>query len=224
MDLPDGVYAFPQTVTRDGTENTIHPAAVRTEKGIVLLDTGYASETDQLEANLVQTGYGWDDVTGIVLTHQDGDHAGATAEVVDRTNATVFAHGRSAPFIDGRNHPIKAPEGERYPPAAVDVELVEGVAFRTTAGPMEVIFTPGHAPGHLSLFFSDPGLLVVADALTADTDGLAGPSERFTLDMPEALDSAERLARRSINQVLCYHGGLVAADSADIQAVVDGRR
>lgn len=224
MDLPDGVHGFPQTVTRNGTENTIHPAAVSTEKGLVLLDAGYASETDRLETNLTEAGFDWDDVSGIVLTHQDGDHAGATAAVVERTNATVFAHERAASFIDGRDHPIKAPEGERYPSATVDIELVEGVTFRTDAGPMDVIFTPGHAPGHLSLFFRDRGLLIAADALTADADGLAGPSERFTLDMSQALDSAERLASRAVRQVLCYHGGLVAADAADIQAVVDERR
>lgn len=224
MDLPDGVYAFSQTVTRNGTENTIHPAAVNTDKGLLLLDAGYASEPDQLEENLADAGFVWDDIGGIVLTHQDGDHAGATAEVVERTNATVYAHGRAAPFIDGRDHPIKAPEGERYPPTAVDIEVVEGVTFRTAAGPMEVIFTPGHAPGHLSLFFRDTGLLVAADALTADADGLAGPSERYTLDMSEALDSAERLARSSVRHILCFHGGFVEADATDIQAVVDSRR
>lgn len=224
MELIDGVYTFPQTIDRGGTDHTIHPAAVGTAKGLLLIDTGYGHAIDQLEAHLDDEGFDWSDVRGVLITHQDGDHAGAAAAVVDRTDAVVYAHERAAPFVDGRKHPIKAPEDERYPPTDVDVELVDGVTFRTDAGPMKVVFTPGHAPGHLSLFLPEGGLLIAADALTADADGLAGPSERFTLEMAEALDSADRLADLEITQTLCFHGGHVDADAAAIRNVVDARR
>ncbi len=224
MELVDGVYAYPQTVEQRGADHTIHPAAVRTEKGLLLIDAGYDRAIEQLETNLANSGFEFADVRGLILTHQDGDHAGAAATVVSRSGATVFAHERAAPFIDGRKQPVKSPAGDRYTPSMVDVELVDGVSFGTVAGRMEVVFTPGHAPGHISLYLPDEELLIAADALTADADGLAGPSEQFTLEMAEALDSAERLATREIQTILCYHGGVVDADSSAIRAVVDARR
>jgi glyoxylase-like metal-dependent hydrolase (beta-lactamase superfamily II) len=220
MELATGVHALTETVERRGREVTVHPAAVETPTGVVLVDVGYAGATDQLADDLADAGLGFEDVRAVLVTHQDGDHVGALREVVDRTGAVVYTHANCTPYVDGRKHPIKAPEGERYEPVDVDVEIVDGVSFRTDAGPMDVMFTPGHTPGHVSLHFPDADLLLAADALTADEDGLAGPSEEFTPEMDRALDSAARLADRGIDRILCYHGGLVRADGERIREVV----
>ena len=224
MQLADGVYAFPQTVEQDGVENTIYPAAVETAKGVLLIDVGYEGTHGQVESNLEEAGFEPADVRSVLLTHQDGDHAGGLEAVVDRTDAIVYAHERCVPYVDGREHPIKSPAGERYPPVDVDVELVDGVAFRTAAGPMEVAYTPGHAPGHLALYLPEAELLLAADALTADDEGLAAPSEQYTPEMGKALDSAERLAEYDIDRILCYHGGVVDADGDRIREVVAAAR
>jgi glyoxylase-like metal-dependent hydrolase (beta-lactamase superfamily II) len=224
MALPAGVHALAQTVERPDRTVTIHPAAVETPTGVVLIDVGFPGELDQVEAGLADAGLSMDAVRAALVTHQDGDHAGALRELVDRTGAVVYAHGRCAPYVDGRKHPIKSPEGERYDPVDVDVELVDGVRFRTAAGPMDVHFTPGHAPGHLSLYFPEAGLLLAADALTADESGLAGPSTEFTLEMDEALDSADGLADLDVEGILCYHGGHVDAGGDRIREVVAAMR
>lgn len=221
MSLPEAVHKLTQTVDQGDRTVTIHPAAVETPRGVLLVDVGYPGELDQVETGLDAAGLSLDDVTAVLLTHQDGDHAGGLSDLLDRTDATVYAHQNCAPYVDGREHPIKSPEGHRYPPADVDVQLVGGERFRTDAGLMDVVYTPGHAPGHLSLYFPPERLLLAADALTADESGLAGPSEQFTLEMDEALDSAASLAKRDVEQVLCFHGGLVAADGDRIAAVVD---
>lgn len=224
MALPTGIHAFPQSMDREGETVTIHPAAVETPRGVVLLDVGFPGLLEQVTANLDEAGRDWADVTAVFLTHHDGDHAGALEAVLDRTDATVYAHETCAPHVDGREDTVKSPAGQRYPPAPVDVELVGGERFRTDAGPMEVHFTPGHTAGHCSLYFPEESLLIAADALTADVDGLAGPSPEFTLEMDEALDSAERLGVLDIEQILCFHGGLVEATGDTIENVVEGRR
>jgi len=224
MALPDGIHDLAQTVDQGERTVTIHPAAVETPTGVVLVDVGYPGELDQVEDGLADAGLALDDVRAALITHQDGDHAGALAELVEHTGAVVYAHPECAPYVDGRKHPVKSPEDQRYEPADVDVELVDGLRFRTAAGPMDVVFTPGHAPGHVSLYFPDSGTLLAADALTADESGLRGPSEEFTLAMDEALDSAERLAERETQEVLCYHGGHVAADGEQVREVVASMR
>ena len=224
MSLPDGVHAFTQAVEQDGVENTIHPSAVETPKGLLLVDVGYRGSEAQIEANLESAGFEWDNVRAVVLTHQDGDHAGTLSAVVDRTNAVVYAHERCTPYVDGRIHPIKMADGDRYEPVDVDVELVGGVSFRTEAGPMEVVFTPGHTPGHVALYLPEARSLLAGDALTADESGLLGPSEQYTLEMEEALDSAAELATREIETVLCHHGGVVETDGDRIHEIVDSMR
>lgn len=224
MELAPGVYAFPQTFDRDGDTAVINPAAVVTPTGVVLIDVGFPGQAETIESHLADAGYRWDDVTAVLITHHDGDHAGGLSAVVDRTDAVVYAHKRCTPYVDGREDTIKSPEGDRYPPVPVDVELVGGVSFRTEAGPMEVVFTPGHTPGHISLHFLDAGLVLAADAIVADEDGLGGPNQEFTLDMDAALDSLELLSEREFDRVLCYHGGLVDEGNERMREVVQTLR
>ncbi|WP_302082556.1 MBL fold metallo-hydrolase [Salinibaculum rarum] len=221
MEITDGVYAFPQTIERDGAERTFYPSAVDTPTGLLLVDVGLQGQVEQIEANLTEAGFDWDDVRGVIITHQDGDHAGALSAVLERTDATVYTHAGCSPYVDGRKHPIKSSDDERYPPVGVDVALVGGVAFRTEAGPMDVVFTPGHTPGHISLHLPDAGVLLAADATVADEDGLAGPDERFTLDMDEALESLAKLATLEFDRTLCHHGGLVDEGTSRLAALVD---
>ena len=224
MEIIDGVYVFPQTVELGGVEQTFHPSAVETATGLVLVDVGFPGQSEQVETNLADAGFDWSDVSAVVLTHQDGDHAGGLADVLARVDATVYAHKACAPSVDGREQPIKSGDSERYPPARVDVELVDGVRFNTAAGPMDVVFTPGHAPGHISLHLPEAGILLAGDALTADEDGLQGPNDQHTLDMDTALDSAQRLSTRSFDRTLCHHGGVVDAGAERVESLVASLR
>ncbi|MFB6176118.1 MAG: MBL fold metallo-hydrolase, partial [Halobaculum sp.] len=210
MPIPDAIHEFSVTLeTPDGTQ-TFHPAAVETPTGLLLIDVGLPGQADALKSELGDAGFDFGDVRGILLTHQDGDHAGCLETVVERVGdaagvaPTVYAHVAAAPYVDGRAKPIKS-EGDRYPPVAVDVELTEGVIFRTEAGPMRVIETPGHTPGHVSLYVPESKFLLAGDALTVGDDGLAGPSRQHTAEMAEAAESVGTLAELSVESVLCYH-------------------
>lgn len=211
-----GVYTLPLEFEFMDERRTIHPVAIETDRGLVLVDVGTSGHVEALELQLDEAGFGFDDVETILVTHQDGDHAGGLSEVKRRSNARVIAHVDDAPYIDGRRHPIKG--DERYPPAAVDVEVVDGVRFRTAAGKLRVVATPGHTPGHVSLYLPDTKLLLAADALTAE-DEFGGPNEPFTPDMDTAVTSVGRLAVLEVEQTLCYHGGLVNHDPDRIEAI-----
>lgn len=218
MELTEGVYAFPQTVTHAGREVTFNPTAVETGRGLLLLDVGVPDAIDQLEDHLGAAGFDWADVWGCLLTHQDFDHASGLSAVVERAGPVTFAHPACAPFIDGRSDPIKGDE-ERYPPAPIDVEAADGTRFQTAAGPMEVIHTPGHTPGHVSLYFPAAKLLLPVDALTVQDGELSGPNEEFTPDLPTAIESVGRLADYDVERTFCYHGGLVEKGTGAIARI-----
>lgn len=225
MALPEHVYRLPVRVEGDSRERTFNPVAVETPHGLLLLDTGLPGVTDELEAALRDHGKSFEDVASIVVTHHDADHVGCLASVAERTDALVFAHEDGVPYVEGEEEPVKSTE-ERpisYPGTPVDVQLVGGERFRTVAGPLLAVHTPGHAPGHTSFYSPESKLLVTADALNVEGDHLVGPRERFTPDMETAWASVERLAELDVDHALCYHGGYVEEGSEEIRALLDGR-
>lgn len=223
MSLPPTVHVFPQRVEPDDhPEITINPGAVETERGLLLVDSGFPGEIDQVDANLDEAGFGFDDVWGVIVTHQDVDHAGGLADVVERADPVVFAHPVCAPYVDGRKHPVKLDDKDpRYPAARIDVELTDGSQVHTAAGPLEIVHTPGHAPGHVSLHLPEAGVLFSGDALHAPEGDLDGP--RFPMDEDEAWASMERLAEREYDQTITQHGGHVEEGTEAVQAALDSR-
>ncbi|KZN24052.1 MBL fold metallo-hydrolase [Haladaptatus sp. R4] len=213
MELTDHVYAFPLTYDLGDREMTIYPSGVETEDGLILLDAGLPGKIDTLADALAEDGFSLDDVDTLFLTHQDGDHVGGAAELLDRTHASVVASTGDTPAIEGDEELVKS---DRYPPINVDIEVVDGVTFRTEAGPMRVVETPGHTPGHLSVVLPEAELLIAADATVADEDGLQGPNETFTPEMEMAIRSLGKLAAFDTSGTLCYHGGFV--EDADVEA------
>jgi glyoxylase-like metal-dependent hydrolase (beta-lactamase superfamily II) len=101
---------------------------------------------------------------------------------------------------------------ERLEPVRVDEHLEEGSRL-DLAGGTRVIFTPGHTPGHLSLYLERSKVLVAGDALTAEEGRLNGPNPPLTLDVREAVRSVRRLAELDVDTIVCYHGGVVGEDA-----------
>ena len=217
-EISEGVYDLELEIEYGGEPRVSHAAAIEADHGVVLVDTGVPSQADDVREALAEIGHDLADVSLVVFTHQDGDHAGAGAELVAESDALTAASVGDAPAIDGRADTVKG-EGERYPPVRVDIEFVEGVTFETNAGTVEVVETPGHTPGHVSLFLPDADLLLAGDALTGG-DELRGPREDVTPDLETAHDSVTHLAEYDYETVLCFHGGLYDATPEDVGELV----
>ncbi|TKX69745.1 MBL fold metallo-hydrolase [Halorubrum sp. SP9] len=225
MELTPGVHGLPLQVSMDDREATFNATAVETPQGLLLIDAGLPDTADVLEAALDDEGLRLDDAWGVLVTHQDPDHAGCLAAVVDRTDAVVFAHETEVPYLEGDRELVKS-SAERplsIDPTTVDVRLTGGETFATAAGPMEVVATPGHSPGHVSAHFPDAELLVSADALNVVDGALVGPRPEVTQDLETAWESVETLADRAVTQTFCFHGGRVAAGTDRIRELVADR-
>ena len=217
MKIADGIYGLPQTLKLGEHEEEIYPVAVEDDQGLILIDAGLPGNIEVIEENLKEHGFSLENIEKLILTHQDFDHCGCAAELVEETGATVFAHKEDAPAIDGREEPIKGEE--RYPALDVDVELVGGEKIKAGDRNLEIIHTPGHTPGHISILTE--GLLIAGDAVNVEEDGFSGPRERFTPEMEEATESAHRLSFREYGKVHCFHGGTVEASNEDVKEISD---
>jgi glyoxylase-like metal-dependent hydrolase (beta-lactamase superfamily II) len=170
----------------------------------------------------------------ILLTHQDLDHIGSSAALVQATNAEVYAHAADAPFIRGDLPLLKLdlkrldsrlaalPTERRAqalrmlsspPKVKVDHELAGGEELPLHGG-IVVIPTPGHSPGHVCYYLKSHRLLVAGDALRVENGSLIGPTPMGTPDIRRAVASLHNLLPWRIDAILCYHGGLMKRDIA----------
>jgi glyoxylase-like metal-dependent hydrolase (beta-lactamase superfamily II) len=213
MELAGGVYGLTVESAFGDRTLEIHPVAVETPRGLLLLDVGLPECVPDLRAALDAEGLALEDVWAVVVTHQDLDHAGCLAEVVEQVGVVVVTHEDEAPYLEGDAELVKSVEGRpmELAPVIVDMQLVGGETFATAAGPMRVVETPGHAPGHTSYHFPDAELLVSADALNVVDGELVGPREDVTPDLDTAWESVERLAALDVAETYCFHGGHVEA-------------
>lgn len=216
MEIIDGIYGLPQTLELDEMKEKIYPVAIEKDEGLILIDAGLPGNLETVKENLDEIGYSLEDVESLILTHQDFDHVGCAKKIIDETEATVYCHKKDAPAVDGKEEPIKG--DERYPAVDVDVELNGGEVFNADSKKIEVIYTPGHTPGHVSLLI-DEELLITGDALNVETSGLEGPRERFTPDMEEATESVHKLSFQEFEKVHCFHGGTVNEDQYTVKEV-----
>jgi glyoxylase-like metal-dependent hydrolase (beta-lactamase superfamily II) len=191
----------------------------------------------QIREGLAEEGFTFDKLTAILLTHQDIDHVGGIAEILRECGAhtKVYAHELEKPYIEGKLPLIKTspeamsgllgslPETMRqeilksmdYTPIAQVNHSVDDRDRLPYCGGMTVIHTPGHTDGHISLYLEQRKLLVAGDALTCKDGILRGPFQQTTPDMVTADRSIRKLLNYDIEAIICYHGGISAANIRD---------
>src|SRR5919112_62968 len=225
MRVANSVYVLPIPRSAQEPESFLNLTLIVDEhNGNTLVDAGLPDQMEAISAAVVEAGIGVRDLRRIIFTHQDLDHVGSGAALVRQSSARVLAHPADAPYIEGELRPLKVtPEMlerrpqmrevlERLEPVRVDEYLEDGERLEI-AGGTRVIFTPGHTPGHLSLYLERSKILIAGDALTAEGGRLNGPNPSMTLDMRAAMRSIRRLAELDVETIVCYHGGVVGEDA-----------
>lgn len=213
----------------NGTVQHLHPVPLPGDTDTVLVDCGYPGSLELLEAELSARGASLAQVTKLVLTHQDDDHMGAAAELKERYPALqILASETEAPYISGERKNLRLRQAEemqeqlpedqrefglqfcrrlrRVPPVAVDRPLHPGEQFGWGGG-CEILGTPGHTPGHISIRAQNGEYLIAGDAAVVEDGALAVANPEFCLDLNEAVRSLEQLRAASCRRYLCFHGG-----------------
>ena len=156
-------------------------------------------------------------VTAHALTHAHPDHQGASHAVCTELGIPFWVHADDVevaekPELMLQRQPPKALNKLMYrmfagPAHKVDRVLAEG---DEVAG-FQVLHTPGHAKGHVSLWRESDRVLIAGDVLNTAHPflmkrGLREPLEVFTPDVDENRRSIKRLAALEPALMLVGHG------------------
>lgn len=224
MKIGNNIEALELKMTINGHPNVIHPVVMWSDDEATLIDTGMVGQYEDLKQALNDAGVKPESIKQIIITHQDIDHIGnLPAFLKEFPQTQVWAHAEDKPYIEGNKEMIKMDSSrlEQMPEemrkqmkdfvdslirVKVTRELEDGETLNLQGG-IEVIFTPGHTPGHISLFVKKEQLLITGDAMVAEDGELKGPREEVTPDIDEAFASVRKLKNYDFEYALCYHGG-----------------
>jgi glyoxylase-like metal-dependent hydrolase (beta-lactamase superfamily II) len=187
----------------------------------VLVDTGLKSTAPKIRR--MATHLFWPELrpSAIILTHGHFDHVGSLIELADEWDVPVYLHYMEKPYITGKSS---------YPPAdpLVGGGLMSLLSWAYPTEPINLdrgkiislpddgkipvlpewrfIHTPGHAPGHISLFREKDRVLIAGDAVVTTAAESAvcalapgkpdvyGPPKYFTYNWKTAAESVRKLA------------------------------
>jgi glyoxylase-like metal-dependent hydrolase (beta-lactamase superfamily II) len=197
---------------------------------LTLIDTCFSADLPKLEEYLQNCSYEISDIKRIVITHIHSDHTQAANELRRRSDGAleILSHWAEAAYLS-HNPPYSGPPSEEtiqkffnelrikpedvfkkygtfdVEPIKVDRQLQDGDMVGKS---LQVIHTPGHTPGHISLYSKQHGIIFGGDFMSKSilgVDGLFVPPPSISIDSTTAAISARRISNLKFDILLLAH-------------------
>lgn len=214
---------------QQGQQQTIYPMIIQDGTDTILVDCGYPGFLPLLEEACAHQKIDLNSMTKLLLTHHDIDHIGTAAALKRQIpHLEISASDQEAPYINGARKALRIEQAEstlhelsgeekigaeqfiQYLQTVEAVEVdrtLQSNELLCWGGGFEVIPTPGHTPGHISLYFPKDKTLIAGDAVVIEDGKLNIANPGYAWDLNEAVRSVELLGNYDISNLFCYHGG-----------------
>jgi glyoxylase-like metal-dependent hydrolase (beta-lactamase superfamily II) len=234
MKVADGVEMLKIQANAMGRQSTIFPTLIWDTETAVLVDAGYPGLQDQFRAAIEQAGVPFNRVDRVIITHHDIDHIGGLPGLLKELpqGVAVLAHKDEKAYIEGQKRPLKLAQMEDNLDSLPGERKAFYVKFKSAfensrvpvnqtladsevlpyCGGIEIIFTPGHTLGHISLYHRSSRTLISGDALRIEDGILVQTPAHINYDTQLYKNSLKKMAGYDIRSVICYHGGLYQGD------------
>jgi len=227
MEIRRGLHFL--QVEKKGIVDSSSIVVIRDTEGLNCLEVGGGGEENirQTLALLEQEGLDVSDVHTAIISHTHADHMGAIAYFRERVpGLTVIDHEVDAPYMKDNTLLNRAFDAdlvaEHFPGERFDIldfyaafcpisethpdgNVLEGDVLTCGAYAFEVLHTPGHHPGHISLYERNEKILFVGDMVgmevpfyTPSSGGVEG-----------YLASMEKYLALEVDLIIPSHGGLI---------------
>jgi len=218
--------------------------------GHILVDSGWDSQESlwALQEGIKAANLKLRDIKKVVITHIHPDHYGLSSKIKQICGAPVAIHRVDAGFISPRYKDsadlIKkteellrqngVPENElpqlkeaslwmnKYvTPDAPEVKLEDGDTISNDTFEFEVLWTPGHSPGHICLYERERRFILTGDHVLYDTTTHIGLNPQSG-DNPlgDYISSLKKLERLKVNFILPGHGPMFNALGLRIEKIL----
>ena len=218
--------------------------------GHILVDSGWDSQESlwALQEGIKAANLKLRDITKIVITHIHPDHYGLSSKIKQICGAPVAIHRIDAGFISPRYKDFAdlirktedmlrqngVPDNElpqlkeaslwmnKYvTPDAPEVKLEEGDTISNDSFEFEVLWTPGHSPGHICLYERERRFILTGDHVLYDTTPHVGINPQSG-DNPlgNYISSLKKLERLKVNFILPGHGPMFNALGLRIEKIL----
>jgi len=212
-----------------GVEDVIHPVVLKDDAHMALVDCGHIGQLTALEQAMQAAGLSCGGLTHVLITHQDHDHMGALYDLKQKyPRVQVVASAEEAPYISGKRKSLRLEQAESMQaalpleqqafglafcrllesvrPVDVDIEVQDGDVLPWCGG-CAVVATPGHTPGHVSLYVKQENTMIAGDAAALENGLPVVANPGYALNLAEAEASLRRLRESGAERIICYHGG-----------------
>lgn len=204
----------------------------------ILIDTGLQEDREDLRTAFREIGIDESQIRTVLLTHAHCDHAGNAAYFAERS-AIIHLHAAERPFL-GLPRRTYVPTGvrclahphstlafligeARYPVKRIAkgiVALDSDAVVQCAGGPLRVVASPGHTPGHVAYFRERDGVLFSGDAILNIVPikrviGLSLAIRFLSSDWEQGKASAHLLADLAPRLLLSGHGPPLREQAAD---------
>lgn len=225
-------------VSGAGNKDFIHPVIIQSDKENILIDCGTSDSLPFLEKEAEKNNFDLSNLTKIIITHHDHDHMGGLYEIKKKyPHILVVSSLIEKPYIEGTKKSLRLEQAEKIYPTLSKEEKINAEHFHNIlksikhvpvditidgdkeldwCGGIKIITTPGHMPGHISVYSREFKALITGDAMVSENGELFLANPQYTLDMKEAIKSIEKFLEYDIQQIICYHGGIVKGDIPSI--------
>jgi hydroxyacylglutathione hydrolase len=164
----------------------------------LIVDPG--EEAERILGAVEQLGLG---VDAILLTHTHFDHVGAVAPVAKATGAPVYCPEIEVPVLADIMSFVPWPGFGPYESYDADETVAGGERLELAGMAIDVIFTPGHSPGHVTYSIADERVLFAGDVLF---QGSVGRTDLPGGDWSTLLESIRGLVDGFPEETIVYPG------------------
>lgn len=200
-----------------------------------LIDTGINSQDSMaaLREALDTVGCPPDRLGKIICTHHHPDHFGASKACKELTGATLYLHRVEKECVKAFAFADRLPEAIRfflvhgipvhrfvqvpartefwstwYVTAPPDVFIDDGDVIEIGDRTIEVVWTPGHSPGHCVMYLRNERVLIAGDHLLPKITPHVGLVPNSVPNpLKDFLDSQRKVQQLDVELVLPAHGG-----------------
>jgi len=165
----------------------------------VIVDPG--EEAPRLLSALSELGI--TNLEAILLTHTHFDHIGAVAPIAKATGAPVWCPKIELPVLADINAFVPWPEFGPFESWEAEHSIEGGERLDLAGFEIDVIFTPGHSPGHVTFSIPSQQVLFSGDVLF---QGSVGRTDLPGGDWPTLLESIRTLVDANPAETVVYPG------------------